>query len=79
MGANVPPVDPGDLSGPLQNSTRAQVLARLGKPNQVERVAVQGNLTEQWIYQGTSSAQRINFQRDSGSRQVTAAAQYSFP
>ncbi len=44
--------------------TRAEVETIIGKPNQIARVATQGELREQWIITRLNSTQYITFARD---------------
>ncbi len=54
----------GGESGVNKGMTREQVRTRLGgKPDKVVRVATQGEVLEQWIYQGAKGAQIVNFRR----------------
>jgi hypothetical protein len=59
--------------------TRDEVKAKLGKPNRIVRVATQGRLLEQWVYEGVKGAptQYVNLVRETGSAQPTVTANYS--
>jgi hypothetical protein len=60
----------------LRGLTKAQVRAKLGKPDQVVRSASQGAVLEQWIYRGQKT-QYINFLRRPHMTQPTVEAYYS--
>ena len=76
------PDPPSERSGEVisRGMTRAQVLAKLGgKPDRIVRNATQGQVLEQWIYQGDRRSQVVNFVQRPGVPQPTVVEYYSIP
>lgn len=70
------PRPPG--ADPYLGLTRDEILAQLGKPTQVSRIATQGQLIEQWTYPQTrGDPLRINFLRRPDQPQPTVVARES--
>jgi hypothetical protein len=63
----------------LRNYTDQEVEALLGRPEARGRVATQGRVIEQWIYQSPRGRQFINFQRRPGEPRMTVDANFALP
>ena len=60
--------------------TREQVRTRLGgKPDRIVRVATQGEVLEQWIYQGAKGTQIVNFGRGLDRPEPRVAHYFTLP
>lgn len=73
--------DPGlDSSGkddPFLGLTPAEVKAQLGEPKYATRIATQGRVSLQWIYQGAKGMQYIDFLHRSGDAQPVVVGRFS--
>lgn len=64
----------------FKNLTQQEVRARIGaKPTRVVRSATQGQVIEQWIYQGEKGSTVINFRCAPEQAQPTVVSYYSVP
>lgn len=64
-------------SGSLEGLTRQEVRGRLGKPDYIARVGTQGQVVEQWIYEGLKGTQYINFVKRPTSMRATVESHFS--
>lgn len=67
---------PAPLDDPLRGLTADQVRARLGQPERIQRIAVQGMLLEQWLYNSPTPTY-VNFRLRSGNLQPIVVGQYA--
>ena len=69
--------DPSGKDDPFLGLTPTEVKAQLGEPKYASRVATQGRVSLQWIYQGAKGAQYINFLQRSGDAQPVVVGRFS--
>lgn len=67
---------PAAIDDPLKGMTPDQVRARLGRPERIQRVAVQGMFMEQWFYNSPTPTY-INFRLRSGNLRPIVVGQYT--
>ena len=72
-----PGLDPSGKDDPFLGLTPAEVKAQLGEPKYATRVATQGRVSLQWIYQGTKGLQYIDFLHRSGDAQPLVVGRFS--
>lgn len=76
------PTDTADLPAegkddPLIGLTPAEVKAQLGEPKTITRIASQGRVSMQWIYEGTRGSQYIDFVQRASDPQPVVTARFS--
>jgi hypothetical protein len=67
---------PAAIDDPLKGMTPDQVRARLGQPERIQRIAVQGMFLEQWSYNSPTPTY-INFRLRSGNLRPIVVGQYT--
>ena len=72
-----PGLDPSGKDDPFLGLTPAEVKAQLGEPKYATRVATQGRVSLQWIYQGAKGMQYIDFLHRSGDAQPVVVGRFS--
>ncbi len=71
--------EPGPIGrdDPLLRLTAAEVKAQLGEPKRTSRVATQGRVSIQWVYESTRGAQYIDFVQRAGDPQPIVTGRFS--